>query len=134
MNEIETTKAFQERVFEKIRADIGNLMTEAELKVLLDAAMKKAFFEPITKTEGYNTHEYPPLFVTMTQDLMKEEVKIAVQKWIEEHPKEMNDTISKVLAGGIAGAIALHLEMRFSHPLELLREELTQKGLVDRKY
>lgn len=63
-NEIETSKDFQDRVFEKIRADIGNLMTDAELKSLLHAAMSRAFFEPIVVKDryGYNNQENPPHF------------------------------------------------------------------------
>ena len=134
MNEITTTKAFQERVFEKIRADIGNLMTDDELKSLLNAAMQKAFFEPTRRTDSYHTTEEPPAFITLTRDLMREKVGSAVEKWINEHPEEVNKAIREVLAGGIAGAIAMHLEMRFSQPLQQLRQELETKGLVEKQY
>lgn len=135
MNEIATTKAFQERVFEKIRADIGNLMTDDELKSLLNAAMQKAFFEPTRRTDSYQrTTDEPPVFVTLTRGLMQDRVSSAIEKWINEHPEEVNKIIREVLAGGIAGAIAMHFEMRFAQPLQQLRHELEVKGLVEKQY
>ena len=135
-NEIETSRAFQERVFEKIRQDIGNLMTDAELKSLLHAAMQKAFFEPVKVNDGYSSRmtEKPPVFVSKVKELMDQKVGSAVDKWLEEHPEEVNKAIKEVLAGGIANALAMHLEMRFSEPLQNLRNELEQKGLVEKRY
>lgn len=39
--DIATTKTFQERMFEKIRDQMGDLMTDEDLKKLVDAAMQK---------------------------------------------------------------------------------------------
>lgn len=136
-NEIETSKAFQERVFEKIRQDIGNLMTEAELKSLVNAAMNKAFFEPTISKDPhgyYRDKEGPSFFVCKVKELMYQKVGAAIEQWISEHPEEVNKAIRDVLSGGIAGAVAMYLESRFSGPLQNLRSELEQKGLVEKKY
>jgi len=133
-NEIETSKAFQERVFEKIRADIGNLMTEDELKALLDAAMKKAFFDPIKVQSGYHDYEKEPVFVTMVRDLMRDRVRAAVDVWMEENKELVSSKIGEALKAGIAGAVFDHLNFQFSGPLQIFRAELEQRGIIEKKY
>jgi hypothetical protein len=134
-NEIVTTKAFQERVFEKIRADIGNLMTDEELKSLLQQAMQKAFFERVVESTGWRSAtDTEPVFVTLIRDLMRDRVKVAVDAWMEENKELVSGKVEEALKAGIAGAVLDHLRDRFLVPLQILRTELEQRGIVDKKY
>jgi hypothetical protein len=132
-NEIETSKAFQERVFEKIRADIGNLMTDAELKSLLDQAMRRAFFEPVKVRDGYRDYDKEPVFVVMVRDLMRDRVKAAVDVWMEENKELVSSKIGEALKAGIAEAVFDHLRERFDVPLQTLRSELQDRGIIERR-
>lgn len=130
MHDIQTSRTFQERVFEKIREDLGNLLTEEELKSLLQAAMKKAFFENVVEKGYYSETVKPPLFVTMVKGLLEDKVRAAVDQWIRDHPEEFNKLIQDALAEGILGLIGKYLQNRFEEPLYNLKQELAQKGII----
>ncbi len=50
-NELQMTQDFQTRIFKRIRESIGDLMTDEDLRKLIEAAMQKAFFTEV-KIEG----------------------------------------------------------------------------------
>ena len=60
-NEIATTKSFQDRMKDKIREGIGDLLTDDDLKVLIDKGIDDVFFTTRYTGESYNRKEHPPL-------------------------------------------------------------------------
>ena len=115
---IATTTAFQQRMFEKIRDSIGDLMTDAELKTLLDAAIQEAFFKPqVTNRDGYGRNEMAPsLLVQETQKLLKERFDTQLREYMEAHADEIAKAIDEVLSKGFIGMMHSYIE-RSSAPL-----------------
>lgn len=126
-NEIATNETFQQRMFEKIRDQMGDLLTDDELKKLLANAVEKAFFEP---TRGsYNSVE-PPMFVKLIQKAMENRVHSAVTEWMNENPEQMEKAIQDVLKNGMFSAVMTVFEQRMSHPIHMLAENLRQQGVL----
>lgn len=131
MSDIATTQAFQERMFAKIRDQMGDLMTDDDLRKLVDAAMQKAFFEPRTESNGhYGTKQVPPLFVVLITDLMREEVAKAVTQWVRDHPKDVSASITAAIEKGVAGMVMASFESRVFGPLQTFDSALRAKGLL----
>jgi hypothetical protein len=128
--EIATSQSFQERMFAKIRDQMGDLMTDDDLKKLVDVAMKKAFFEDRRTGEGYHSTVKPPLFVELIEKQLREEVSRVVAQWVAEHPEDVTKAIDAALAKGIFGLVVQHFESKTSMPLYQLAENLKQKGLL----
>src|SRR6478736_8480675 len=79
---------FQTRMFERIKAQMGELMTDEELKKIVDAALQKAFFEPtiIVTNPGHYTEKQTPgpsVFTQLVHDLLQENVKKLTKGWME---------------------------------------------------
>lgn len=126
-NEIATNETFQQRMFEKIRDQMGDLLTDDELKKLLANAVEKAFFE---QTRGSYGREEPPLFVKLIQNSMQARIHSAVSEWMNENPELMEKAIQDVLKNGIFSAVMNVFEQRMSHPLHMFAENLRQQGVL----
>ena len=128
--EIATTKSFQDRMFERIRDQMGDLMTNDDLKKIVEAAMQKAFFEERVDRSSYNPVTHPSLFVVMLQNLLKEQMKDAVQQWLADHSEEVSKAINETLSKGITKIMQDHIDSKAQQPLFNLYGELTRKGVL----
>lgn len=129
-NEITSTKAFQERMFEKIRDQMGDLLTDEDLKNLVNSAMQQAFFEPIIEKQGYHDVKKPPFFISMIQKQTQELVNDQVKIWIDNNPEQISNVIKETIEAGIFKMIAAHFERKTSYPLQELMAKLCQKGVL----
>lgn len=127
--ELTNNKTFQERMFERVRDQMGDLMTEAELKTIVDTAMHKAFFEERTEHSGYNTYKKPSVFVEMMGTELKSRVNSAVDQWLKDNPDVVQKAIEAVVQEGITKAVINTLENRMNWPLQQFAEQLRQKGV-----
>ncbi len=96
--EIEPMKDFQEKLSERIRGDIGNLIPDAVLSKIVQQSLEDAFTkERITKQSKYPYNETieAPWIVEFLQDIMKETMKEEVQKWVKENQNFIKKFISE---------------------------------------
>lgn len=94
MNDIATTKDFQERMFDRIRSQIGELMTDDDLKRIVEAAMEKAFFERQAMPSQYSGVTYDDaVFVKLTRELLKPQVTTAVHRWMSENAERVQELV-----------------------------------------
>ncbi len=130
--DIAPTKAFEERMFEKIRDQMGDLMTDDDLRKLVGAAMQKAFFEPrVQPGNGYGSPTtLPPLFVALIEKQMTEAVRAAVSQWVADHPEEVAKVLKETIEAGIFNMMASHFASKTSWPLQQLLSALQAKGVL----
>lgn len=131
MNEITTTKSFQEKMFDRIRDQMGDLMGDQELKALVDAAMNKAFFEPIVTEDSWGRKtNLPPHLITLVRNEMQTQVQKACAAWCQEHPDEMQKALKECLEKGMFEMALSYFHSRTSMPLSNLHGALLQKGVL----
>ena len=131
--ELDITRNFQQKMFDRIREDLGNLMPEEEIKKLLDAAMQKAFFEPfITKSTEYPYRETftQSHFIKLIQEEMENQIKDLMKEWLETHKEEVSKLVKETLEGGITTIIVKWIELQMQGPLFNLQSELARKGII----
>jgi len=130
--EITTTKSFQEKMFEKIRESMGDLMSEDDLKAVVNSAMQKAFFEPGYEIDRYGNSKLTKdsLFVNLIRKEMESKVIEAVKIWLVEHPEEVTKAIDETIAKGIFGLIQQHIETVSYAPMERLANDLRSRGIL----
>jgi hypothetical protein len=131
-NEIAMSTDFQTRIFEKIKKDIGELMTDAEVKALVDKAMEKAFFERQVLKDNYGRDcgTKPSVIELLVKELLDSAVRASVSRWLEEHPEEVAKVVDGVLRDGIVGIVSNHIRQRTEWPLQELASKLMSKGIL----
>lgn len=100
-----TNESIVDRVVERLKKQpLGDLLQEADLHDIVKAAIPKVFFEPVTITPADNwrsAQKGDPLIVTIMRDLMKEQAKAAVEKWLLENQELMIQTWKGVFDKGL---------------------------------
>jgi predicted regulator of amino acid metabolism with ACT domain len=129
-NEIATNKTFQDKMFERVRDQMGDLLTDEELKKIVEQAIQKAFFESISINTGYgNTTQKPSLFIHLIQEELKVRVNSAVSEWLKANESVVKESIENVIKEGMLKGVIQALESRMSWPTQQLGEMLKQRGI-----
>jgi hypothetical protein len=108
--EVQAATDFQSRMFARIRESMGDLMTDEELKKIVDVAVQAAFFKPsvkITNPGSYNERkeEGPIPIVSLMKELLEEQVKEMVKNWLDVHKDDVFKILKDRLDQGIVRAV-----------------------------
>jgi len=123
-NEIVEQKSFHERMKDRIKDSIGELMTDEELSKIVHRAMEEIFFEPVYLKDGFHTREEPPFVHKLIKELLIDEVRQAVMKYITDNKKAVLKTIQEVISQGMGKALVEAIRFQFANDLVSLQNNL----------
>jgi len=129
--EVAENKTFQERMFERIRDQMGDLMTQEELKKIVETAVDKAFFQPTVIKRDYGRDETaPPPFVKLVEKELQEQVQTYASAWMKDNSDKVEKIINDAIGKGMFGIITSYVEGIARQPLYNFANELRNKGLL----
>ena len=101
------SRTFEQKMAEKIKEGIGELLTDDDLKAVIEKGVHNALFEPRPKgSSRYGGIEYdPPLMSIWTESFMKEMMREAVEEWLKENQDKFAKIAKDVLQKGAEKAI-----------------------------
>lgn len=118
MSEIEKPKNFEEKMKERIKESIGDLISDEELSVLVEKGIQLAFFTPTPQYGNYGSREdKPPLMTTILQDVLKEKVSEEVKLWMKENNDKVEEAMNKIIQEGLGQAVIKAFQNQFSQQL-----------------
>lgn len=124
-NEIEVQKSFQEKMKDRIRESIGDLISDEELTKLIHKGVEDVFLLPIKEKRGWNNGiEHPSLLHGLLKELLTDQVRNAVTVYITEHSEEVTKSIHEVISNGMAKALIGAISMRFTNELISLQANI----------
>lgn len=130
--ELTTSKDFQTRMFERIREQIGDLLTEDDMRKMVERCVEQSLFAPVVEERGYNHREVKPShFARLVAEAAEPMVKTAVQEWMAENADTMAEKIDAIVREGVAGVLVSHINFKFQEPLSRLSSALHSKGLLE---
>jgi uncharacterized hydantoinase/oxoprolinase family protein len=113
MNEIQQSQNFEQKMMERIKDSIGDLITDEELKRLINTGMDRAFLQKKTVSDGYRTKEMPSFLEEVVKELLEEKVHDAISVYIKEHADEVLNVVDKVVQTGLGNAMLNAINMQF---------------------
>lgn len=114
-NQITTPMSFQDRLKERIRESIGELLTDEDLDNLIRRGIDEVFFQERRVQQDHYPHRiqtYPPLIHEIVQDLLSSQMKAAVERWLQDHEAEVKAAIETVIRDGAGNAMIHSLDNR----------------------
>ncbi len=130
-NQITTSQTFQEKMFERIRSQMGDLLSDQDLKAIVDKALEKAFFEKTTTYNDYGTASTTePVIITLLRKEMEDQVKKVLQQWLDDNAELVKKTIDETIAKGMFGLVEEHLRRLTDQPLQMFAQNLQARGLL----
>ncbi len=133
MTDIVESKTFEQRMKERIRDSIGDLISDEDLTKMVDRSLEEVFFKPRPNPKYasyYNAGEpatIPPLLHELVKEVMEANVQAAVREWIGSNQEEVNATIQKVIQEGIGAAVLGAMNSMFNYQLSNLQNNISQQ-------
>jgi hypothetical protein len=102
MSAVIESQSFEERVYEKIRTDIGSLMTDDELKKLVEKSIDRMFFteREIPGSRWDNATKKPPLIFEAVQAAVGAKINELVRQYVLDHADLYAKAIEEALGKG----------------------------------
>lgn len=114
---VTTPLSFEERMMAKLRDDIGAMMSDAELKAILERGIDKAFFQTrtIPSTDRWqSTTTKPSLVEEVIERHIKDRLTAAVEQWLRDNHDKVEALVLDAAKKGIGEAVLYSLEQRFN--------------------
>jgi hypothetical protein len=131
VNDIVQSKTFQDKLNERIRDSFGDLLTDEDLKPLVERAIQQAFFEPVRvpNPNGWGSPELKeaPFVKTVREaaaNKVSEFAKAAVDDWVAKNPDSFRQAVDAAIAKGIYGLVQQHFETMTRNPMQMLQNNL----------
>jgi hypothetical protein len=136
---IEKARSFEERMKTRIKEGIGDLLSDEEVKKLIDRGMEEVFLKP-TKIKdprnSYNTIDGPCLLHDIVAKELQPIVTKCVSDYLADHKEEVIEAANKAIEGGMAKAMTVALDGFFSNTLMNLRNNVMNEvaSKIQRQY
>lgn len=117
------------KLVERMKQEMGDLMTPDEMRPLVARAVEEAFFTPREFKNGYHTERKPPLFVELVEKHVRDAVHAEVTREFAEHPERIAACIEGVLKQGVLKLIADAIEQKMQQPFWDLAQKLRDRGV-----
>ncbi len=120
VNSISKNLSFEDKVSEKLKETIGDLITTDELKPLIEKGIQKTFFEDIITSSGgyYDPREKKnPLIVQMVKKHAKEHVTEFVEQWLKDNPEKIQEVLESTIKSGLGEIMLQAMTASFSNEL-----------------
>lgn len=121
-------KELEAKVLEKIKNELGDLITDSDITILVGKAINQAFFEPITTHDSYNrAATKPPLINQLITESLTPHFQIAIDKWIADNEETVKETMQKLVNDGAGMAIIQSFNNRFDFAMSTLQHNIEQQ-------
>ena len=125
MNTIVENKTFEEKMKDRIKDSIGDLISDEDLTKLVTQGVHEVFFKPTRiKVNSYDYKDGPCLIESIVKDLLEEKVRLFAQQYVSLHENEVMEAVSKVAKEGAGAAILAAITSSFSSQLYMLENSI----------
>jgi hypothetical protein len=99
MNEVVPSQAFEEKIKDRLRRDIGDLIPDEVLAQLIQRSINSIFFEPrVKKSEyGHTLESKPSWFQETVEGLLRKEVDRLLHDYLENNREALKAEFTKIL-------------------------------------
>lgn len=127
--ELTIGNSFEERVQNRLRDSLGELMTDEELKKIIERSVEEIFFKPvIIKTGSYgHTTKDPSLVEKLLKEQLSPLVYKVVVQWVADHEAQVQDLIKEQLGAAFGVAVLNAFSSIFRSDFEQFGNNLSQR-------
>lgn len=134
MNAIIENKSFQEKMNDRIRDSIGDLLSDEDLQKLVERGMEEVFFRGRIVMDNYRQIEKPCLIHAMVQEHIKPIVEAEVKVFIDENRELVADVVKQTLEVGAGSMLLKAMDKMFNNSLAnyqgMLINDLRNNGVI----
>ena len=132
--EIVEHKSFQERLVDRLRESIGDLITDQDLRGFVERGVEEVFFTEtfVRSTYGGPTETIPPVIHQMVKEVLKERMAQAVADWLRDHENEVKQAVEDCVRDGAGAALVRGLNVFLDDSMMRLQSNVQNQLLSGR--
>lgn len=131
MSEIAVTKDFQQRMFERVRDQIGDLLTDEDLSRIVNESVRRAFFDSSVTIDRYGSQvRGEPPFIAMIRDLIDKQFRQHVKDWVKENDELLKQEVLSRLSHAFPSMLTGMIRSIVDGNTMNILNELRNKGLL----
>jgi hypothetical protein len=112
-NEISKSETFEQKLMNRIREGIGDLMSDEDLAKIIKKGTDDVFFKGKVVSSGYGTKTEEPEIYQIISNSLQPRITECIEKYISENNEEVKEVIDKYLAGKTAGLFSNSINVLF---------------------
>ncbi len=117
--------SFQERMMERIKGSIGELMTDDELKKIVSRGVDEAFFKQTIIKRDYGREDViEPWLFPFLRKLLEDRMKEFIDAHLESRKEEIVVKVNEFIQKGAGEALVKAFSDKFSQSFYTFGEEL----------
>jgi hypothetical protein len=137
MSNVTTPASFQDKLMERIRDSIGDLIPDEELTKLIERGIEENFFKRKANPKWANAYhsqrdnipEYLPsaMDVILNECISKkleEMTKVYFDKWAVENSDKIEGIVKQIVEKGAGDLVIKHINNMFEVPLMLMQNNM----------
>lgn len=134
--ELTKTASFQDRLMARIKDSIGELMTDEELKKIMERGVEEALFKPKVQYDNYNREikREEPFVEKAVKAFLSEKMDKVVREYLAANTQLFMDSIDKAVRDGIGKCMLEALDNRVNSALYRLRADIEDRIQNPGKY
>lgn len=122
----------EQRIAERVKENLGDLLSDDELQRMIGRQVEKFLFEPRVVAGTYRNEQKPPLLQEMVDRNLKERMEAGVSAWMEANPEKMQEAVEAAIKRGVGGALIDALDYHFAGLFNAGIESMRQQGMLPR--
>ena len=126
--EVSVLTAFEDKMKERIRSGIGELMPDEALAKIVERGIEEAFFKVIEERDSWGrTTKVAPWIVKFLQVKCQQRVEKQVTEWISHNSEKLSDLAKQSIENGLATATLNTFARLWQEPLNQLQTTISKK-------
>jgi hypothetical protein len=121
------SKTFEQKMKDRIKDSIGDLLSDEDIKKLVDKGMQDVFFTRSRikdPRDYYKTIDGPTLLEEILKECVQPTVNKVVKEYVDEHPEEVMIAVKEVISMGMSGAMIRSMDMIFNSQIMQLQTNI----------
>lgn len=120
---------FEDRFTERLRESMGSMMTDEELRKLIDRGVHKFLFEPREVPSHYRgTETKPPLMQELVDKHLHERMEQACRDYLRDNPALVKALLEQTLHEGLAAALLGGFRSLFGSEIRDFGKQLAERA------
>lgn len=104
-NSIATSVTFEDKMRDRIRDGIGDLITDDELNKLIQRGIEETFFKKKTIKKGYDTIEGKSFIEEMLLESLQPRMRSSIDEWVKSNSDLVAKSVEAVITRGAGDAV-----------------------------
>lgn len=127
--ELVTAQSFEDRLKNRIKDSMGDLLTDEELSKMVQRGVESVFFTRAETRDrwGTVTGTEPSVVDKIVKELLEPKVRAAVVDWIDNNPAAVTAAINSMLEKGAGLALMAAVGSLFQSDMNTLRMNIDER-------